>query len=83
MFFMRFLRDDKNKLLRQKISIKFKEKINLSIENKITFDFYSMWGKHTNGFDNTNINKKTQQWYENQIDYLSKYVSKYFDNMLF
>jgi len=74
---------DQNYSLREDLSIRFKTKIMESIENKITFDFYSLFGKYNKDFDVPFNNPKIEKWYEIKLEQLSKYVSHYFDKMLF
>jgi len=69
-------------LLRKQLSVNFKRQIITSIENKITFDFYSLFAKYNSGFDINFSNNKIENWYGNQLEQLSEYVSHYFDKIM-
>ena len=84
MFFHTYhIHNDKNYALRKRLSHIFKQQIITSIENKITFDFYSTYKKYNSQFNIDFTNNKINNWYTKQIEQLSQYVSHYFENMIY
>ena len=73
---------DENFPLRNQLSIKFKNQIMMSMENKITFDFYSSFRKCDVDFGMSFNNDKVDDWYITQLEQLSKYTSHYFDKIM-
>lgn len=73
---------NKKNFLRQRLSVIIYGEITTSIENKITFDFYSLYGKYSKDFEVKFKNSEIEKWYSFQLDKLSKYVSQYFEKIM-
>lgn len=74
---------ERSESLKKKLSKKFKQERMNSIENKITFDFYSLFGKYNSGFEMNFNNDQIENWYSDQLKRLSEYITNYFDKIMF
>jgi len=82
MLYDKFQYLNKNNNLEKKLEKKFKEEVMKSMENRITFDFYSLAGKYNTDFGISFNNEEIEEWYIAQLEQLADYVTHYFDNIM-
>jgi len=76
-------KNDHNEHFFQKpLAEKVLKQITNSIENKITFDFYSLYWKYCPDKEIKFNNQDIEEWYSNQLEQLSNYVSGYFEKIM-